>query len=496
MSTTVDRPLDQADPISGDDFARLLALLRLATGGTFAFALYNSVPVRERVVQALRAQLAPLPVFEWTYSPLDPYPVDYLLRLTEEQRAGRAIVFLYDVERGGADAWRSMDYARERFSARPHAQVFWITSKAHGEAIRNAPHFWSQRSSVFDFRIALPDAWQQSRELAWQAERKRGVSIESLDEIARQLRLYEGLLEEYEQSPHTTKRTLYDLHQRLANLLYYTDRYGESKQHALAAFKLAHQLDDRLGEANTQKTLGDLALIEDHLSEARAAYAAALAVYRALGYRLDEANTQKALGDLALREDDLSGARAAYEAALAVYRSIGHRLGEANIQKALGNLALRDDDLIRARAAYRAALPVYRAIGDRLGEANTQQALGDLALREDDLSGARAAYEAALPVYRAIGARLGEANTYRSLGRLTGDTVWFQRAVDLHTQIHDSYSVALDNLYWGRRCLSNGESKRGVELLSAAQAIFNRIGLPQYAKIVRDAMARAEQTGP
>ena len=361
------------DVLAREDFANLLTLLRYAVHGCFAVALYSSVPAREQVVAALRTALAPLPVFEWTYSPLEAEPHRYLNHLTEEQRGERAVVFLYDLERAGTEAWRGLDMQRDYLSARPHGLVFWITPKARGEAIRNAPNFWSQRSGVFDFRISHPDAAQGPRETAWQAERALDVSTDSPDEMARQLRLYQGLLDEYEQAADTPKRTLFDLHTRLARLLYYGDRVVESKQHALAALELARQLDDQQDEANTLR------------------------------------------------------------------------------------------------------------------------ALGDLALREDDLGGARAAYEAALPIFRAIGDRLGEANTYRSFGRLTQDEVWFERAVELHAQIHDSYSVALDNYSWGLTCLNKGDLDRAQALMREVQAIFMRIGLPQYAEMAAQQIARAGQ---
>jgi tetratricopeptide (TPR) repeat protein len=101
-----------------------------------------------------------------------------------------------------------------------------------------------------------------------------------------------------------------------------------------------------------------------------------LALYPQLGDRLGEANVQKALGDLALREDDLAGARPRYEAALALYPQLGDRLGEANVQKALGDLALREGNRELAVTLLQKAIGQYRRISDRLGEATALNVLG------------------------------------------------------------------------------------------------------------------------
>ncbi len=70
---------------------------------------------------------------------------------------------------------------------------------------------------------------------------------------------------------------------------------------------------------------------------------------RDVGDRTGEANTLKALGDLRMRVSDLEGAGDAYKDALPIYREIKDRLGEANTLKALG-------DYFRARGEYSEAV--------------------------------------------------------------------------------------------------------------------------------------------
>jgi hypothetical protein len=71
--------------LARDDFTNLVVLLRHAKDGSFAFALYNSVAIREQVVQALRPLLSDLPIHQWTYAADSPHPSTYLERLTPDE---------------------------------------------------------------------------------------------------------------------------------------------------------------------------------------------------------------------------------------------------------------------------------------------------------------------------------------------------------------------------------------------------------------------------
>ena len=432
------------EALARDDFTNLAVLLRYAADGCFAVAVYNSAPAREQVVNALRQLLAPLPVFEWTYSPLDPYPFSYLDRLSDAQRRERAVVFFFGLDRADAAIWKSLDYRREQLSGQPHGLVFWLTPKATGEVARSAPHFWSQRSGVFDFTIAQPDLAQEMRDAAWQAAPQAAAWMTDREDRERELRLYEELLRDYQADPSTPARTLFDLHTRLSRLLYYSGRFDESRQHALAALELCDRLDRPGDRADTLHLLGDLALREDDLAGARKSYQAALPIYRAIGSRLGEANTLRALGDLALRGDDLAGARAAYQAALHIHRAIGGRLGQANTLQSLGDLALRGADLAGAREAYQAALPIYRAIGDRLGEANALQGLGDERLAAGDAQAALQHYHQAQAIYERIADPYSQsrnlirvARAHLALGQPGEATAHLKAAAGLADEIGD-----------------------------------------------------------
>lgn len=261
-----------------DDFTNLLVLLRHAREGCWAFAIYNHAAVREQAVQALTTLLAPLPVYQWTYSLHDPFPYGYLERMPEQARSERAVVFLFDFERAGAEVWKALDYNRELFSAHPHGLVFWVTPPGRGQAARQAPHFWAQRSGVFDFTVENPPALERVQPLV-----RQEISFGNLEETQRQLRLYQGLLEDLEGQPDAPPRFLADLHLKVARLARYVDQVPLARRHAQAALEIADGLDDTRLHADSVKALGDVHLEEDNEAAALAAYQDAFERYIALG---------------------------------------------------------------------------------------------------------------------------------------------------------------------------------------------------------------------
>ena len=132
-------PLSEA--LARPDFGNLAVLLRYATQGCWAFAIYTHAQAREQVMTALRHLVAPLPVYEWTYSPDSPFPINYLDRLSPEQRRERGVVFIFDLERADPGVWKSLDYSREQYALHPHSLVIWMSPQGRTSVPRMAPPF-------------------------------------------------------------------------------------------------------------------------------------------------------------------------------------------------------------------------------------------------------------------------------------------------------------------------------------------------------------------
>jgi tetratricopeptide (TPR) repeat protein len=261
------------------EFGELLLLLKYAPRAAFIFALYNHAGAREEVVEAVRRAIAPTPVFTWTYAAESPYPISYLDRLTEEQQRQRAIVFFFDMELGDDKAWKSLDHTREYFGNQPHALIFWVTPAGRVDAGVKAPHFWAQRSAVFDFTIEQPEPRMELRDKGAGA----GMRIEDLEDAKQQLRLYRGLLDEYRELPNVLPATLADLNGKVAWLLDYLGRSEEALPFLHEALALYEQLGDAQGKAATLSMMAELIARQGEVKQALELWRQSLALYEQIG---------------------------------------------------------------------------------------------------------------------------------------------------------------------------------------------------------------------
>ena len=393
--------IDPLQLVPAREFDRLALLLRHAEQGVWVFCLYNTAPVRDAVVEALRRRLEPLPVYEFSLSPQRPNPRNYLRSLPPGALERRAVVIFYDAWRAFENGFFGyLDLQREQFMRQPHSLVFWVREADRAAIARYAPNFFSRHAGVFNFEVAVPEQAQAVRGL-WASE---PLDWDSLAERERQERLYLNLLAEYEADPEPDQATIANLLGKLARIWYFSDELGQAEAALLRRLGLTQALANPAGQADSLFYLGQVAARRYEHEAALASYEAALALYRQVGARLGEANTLQAIGDVQRFRDENEAALASYEAALALYRQVGARLGEANIFLALGRLARSEGNLSLARRHGEAALQVYRTMENSW---NTALALWDLGWVERDAgdgAAARSYYMEALALLQQIGA--------------------------------------------------------------------------------------------
>ncbi len=108
---------------------------------------------------------------------------------------------------------------------------------------------------------------------------------------------------------------------------------------------------------------GERARLGDQNDAARAAYGEALTLFKQVDDRLGQANVQRGLGDLESTLGRTDAARAAYDEALTLYKQADNRLGQANVQRGLGDLERGLGRKDAARAAYAVAAELFGEVG-------------------------------------------------------------------------------------------------------------------------------------
>ncbi len=216
------------------------------------------------------------------------------------------------------------------------------------------------------------------------------------------------------------------------------------------AVTAAHNMSDKVREANVLVSLGNLERRLSNLDQARTHYDAALSLYRDERAHLGEANALMFLGDLERYLSNLDQASAHYDAALPLYRAERSRLGEAHTLVSLGGLEERLGNTDQARTHYDAALWLFRAIRDGLGEANVLWSLGEMFLAHEEWTKAKTSYEKALPLYTIERDPLGLANTLIDLGRARFELGDYEQAIQDEQRAADLFHRMKD-IAWAER---------------------------------------------
>ncbi|MBP7444799.1 MAG: tetratricopeptide repeat protein, partial [Zoogloea sp.] len=198
-------------------------------------------------------------------------------------------------------------------------------------------------------------------------------------------------------------------------------------------------VEDRLGEANTLRALGDLHLRNARLDDARKAYENALELYRKVEDRLGEANTIQGLGLLALNSKDPAEAFRLFARALHLHVRVDNKLGQ---EAALGYaaraaMALAQTD--RALLLAGASLAIGLEIKDRFGQSINLQILLNLFQEANDGLG----FAASVALYRDVAGQLDDVQQQSAM-----DELWQQLAsllpVELMTAVRTDPQAALN----------------------------------------------------
>lgn len=468
QAVTIVTPAVSTELTARPDFTELLVLLKNAKRGCWVFAIYNNLAAREEIVSAIKRTTQPLPVYEWTYTPAQPAPIAYLQYLTEAQQKTHSTVFFFDLERGGENAWKALDYYRETLSDHPHAIVIWVTQVGRIAAARKAPHFWAQRSMVFDFTITASD---QHLELmgSWAGQ---DFSFENYDEAVRQLRIQQGLLDDYLELPDPPTQTVADLHRKVALTLNYLNRREEALPHLLELIALAEKIGDDNLKAEALTNLAQVERIHSGKPTAIALLEQARLLAQTPNLRASIAYN---LGSALMTQGQPQKSQELLTEALRLYQQEGDKSGQANVLQAIGEVQSFRKEMDAALQSYEEALQLYQEVGDKLGQANVQKAIGGMQAFRGEREEALTSYDSALQLFHQVGDKLGQADVHLALGRINKSNNDFEKAILIYEQIGTGYSIARGKFFYAILLLEQDQSEQAKKLLIAAKTLWQNI---------------------
>jgi len=257
------------------------------------------------------------------------------------------------------------------------------------------------------------------------------------------------------------------------------------------ALPAARMVGDRGIEAALLNNLGAVALWRGQIDEAERLFSQGLAVAEVIGDRRRRADALANLGAVAHYRGDISVALARYMDCLALWREMNDATGVADmLLNVVQLLAPLEQHRTRAKAAGAAALQRYRELGNPQGAALTLSSLGVIASQEGDLECAAKLHAESLALFREIEDGPGEIRALGSLGLVALDQEDLAAAARRLECALRSVSERGDQepaAYWlegvAALRLAQGGEHRAARLYGAADALWERVGIPRPPEI-------------
>jgi tetratricopeptide (TPR) repeat protein len=394
-----------------------------------------------------------------------------------------------------------LQWTRESFREFKFPIVIWVSNNLVKKIIRQAPDFWSWRQDVFEFKAVFKDNQVLTTTLPTQiADIKNNIASETIP-LPDLLNIVAFLEQDNPNSPLLssiylrTGKAFYQLASNDRTVDHSTDIQASKDYFLLGIASL--KSSDFAELASAFSDLAEVHIFQNEFVVAQGFYKQALESYQRAEDRQGEADTLKAIGDALKRTYQSTAALENYQQAIEIYRQVGDRLGEANTLKAIGDVQQFLDQRTAALENYQQAIEIYRQVGDRLGEANTLKAIGDVQQFLDQRTAALENYQQAIEIYRQVGARLGEANVLKELGALCAAEndheqalIYYQQRAEINQQIQDIYGAAYTYRYIAETLIKLGRTAEAIVAYQKSIKLFEAINMTDLSEEIKQELSK------
>src|SRR5205807_484363 len=153
------------------------------------------------------------------------------------------------------------------------------------------------------------------------------------------------------------------------------------------------------------------------LVDAENCYSEALSAYQRANDKGGQADAYRGIGDCAQIKSLPDRARAKYDLALRLFQEIGDLNGQAQVRLGLGELEHQSNKDV-AKRYYVDAYNIYLDIQSKEGQGTALRHWCDLEVSQDQSDPARQHYQQAMNAYNEMENQMGQAEVFNSLGYL------------------------------------------------------------------------------
>ena len=224
------------------------------------------------------------------------------------------------------------------------------------------------------------------------------------------------------------QRFLGMIYHKLGLLAYQQRRWKPAEEHLEKALGIRIEINDRVKQAETLRSLGRVAAKIHNWPQAKQAYRKAMDLYASLGNRLSQAKVCVDLASAASDCERVDEAKRHFHQALAFFVEFGEKAQEAAVHHNLGDIAQDEYQYKRAWKHYRKAVRIFYEVGTRTSQHRSYSRLGVLMARARQGRMAELFHRRALRLAWLSKDRFTEALAYHQLGDLCPRCRQWERA--------------------------------------------------------------------
>jgi tetratricopeptide (TPR) repeat protein len=358
------------------DLGKLADVLRTARGFLFAFALFDDVPSRERLVREATLRVAgEVEIVRLRLSPESPSLLDQLntdapRRATGSRRSAVRLAYFVDGFEAVSDEsrtvlLRSFQLHREALSRAEAPIVFWLTEPNLGDVARRAPDFFSWRLSVFDFRAPERVRPEEYGRAVVQMLDVHSRSLIPPEELRRRVKLFEEILARRRAEPETEagSREVAGIHLDLGNIHDELNEWDAALEHYQQAREIRERLGDTAGVASTLIGIGNIFNNKGEWDAALEHYQQARAALERLGDTAGVATTLNNIGNIFNKKGEWDAALQHYQQAREIRERLGDTAGVATTLWNIGRVYEKQGRLPDAISLMEQCIELERRLG-------------------------------------------------------------------------------------------------------------------------------------
>jgi tetratricopeptide (TPR) repeat protein len=400
------------------ELKHLRRALQLCKGFGLYFVSCNTVPLRNELVAALKANLA-TPIIELPLTPENDIFIDAQMMALLAAVSADAIVFIYDLEKlyhlNDRHVIQELNWRREFYGRGNHPVVFWMPDFLLTVIFNEAPDFADWRSGLYEFHLSQPEQLSLMQS-TWESVGENFVGQLSLTEKERWIVNLENLLAEL--AEQEVSKTKGDLLNRLGLLYDSLGKYDLALKCYQQSLAIQQAIGDKQGEGVTLNNIFHIYKVRGDYNTALRYLEQSLLIRQRIGDKQGEGVTLNNISQIHKIRGDYDTALRYLEQSLLIAQDISDKQGESVTLNNISQIhKIKGDDRM-ALLYLEQALQMCQETGNKEGESKTLNNISQIHMARGDYGLTLRYLEQSLQICQEIGDKQSEGVVLNNISQI------------------------------------------------------------------------------